>query len=356
MKIDILTLFPKMFENFLGESIIKRAIDKKIVNINTYNIRDYSDSKHKKVDDTPYGGGPGMLLKCQPVFDAVKDLKQKDTKVILTTPDGIKYNQKLAQNLSKERHLIIICGHYEGFDERIKTLCDMEISIGDYVLTGGEIPSMVITDSVVRLLDNVIEEESHLNDSFSKDLLEYPQYTKPEEFNNLKVPEVLLSGDHKEIEKWRLEQSIKKTKELRPELLKNKFILINKNIYKKGILNFKKEPYSFNPKNNAKSDKLINVKKMEIYNDDFIEIIVKKNIEKKLQNLLKLILESSEEEDGAARVINEAKRIKNIMVTKYNKILKEEYINLELKRMEFLISRIKIKPKQKEEIKEERVR
>ena len=205
MRIDILTLFPSMFDGFLNNSIIKRAIDKKLVEINIINFRDYSKDPHHKVDDTPYGGGSGMVLMVQPIYDAVMNLKDDDTKVILLTPDGEKYNQKMAYDLKKIKHLIIICGHYEGFDDRIRSVVDLEISIGDYVLTGGELPSMIITDSVVRLVDGVIDEESHINDSFNPNtnLLDYPTYTKPREFMGLTVPDVLLNGNHKEIDEYR---------------------------------------------------------------------------------------------------------------------------------------------------------
>ena len=219
MKIDILTLFPNMFNNFLTESIIKRAINDKKVIINIHNIRDYSKDIHKRVDDYPFGGGEGMVLMPQPIFDAVNDLRNDDSYVILMTPQGIKYNQKKAYELKNKKHLIIICGHYEGFDERIRTLADIEISIGDYVLTGGELASMVVTDSIVRLIDGVIDTNSHLNDSFNNNLLDYPVYTRPADFNGLKVPEVLLSGHHENINKWRYEQSLKRTKERRPDLL-----------------------------------------------------------------------------------------------------------------------------------------
>ena len=222
MKIDILTLFPNMFDGFLNESIIKRAIDNKKVIINIHNIRDYSKDKHKKVDDYSFGGGKGMVLMPQPIFDAVDSIKDKDSKTILLTPQGIPYKQTLAYDLSKEKHLIFICGHYEGFDERIRTLADIEISIGDYVLTGGELPSMVITDSIVRLIDGVIKEESHIEDSFNNNLLDYPVYTKPVDFRGMKVPEVLLSGHHANIEKWRINQQIKRTKEKRPDLLEKR--------------------------------------------------------------------------------------------------------------------------------------
>ncbi len=219
MKIDILTLFPDMFKGVFDESIIKRAIFEKRVEINIINFRDFTKDSHNKVDDTPYGGGAGMVLMPQPIFDCVKSLKTPFSKVILLTPDGISYKQDIAYNLCKEKHLILICGHYEGFDERIRSLCDMELSIGDYVLTGGEIPAMVIVDSVVRLLPGVINEESSNNDSFNNNLLDYPTYTKPRVYEGMKVPEVLLSGDHKKIAEYRMQESIKKTKLRRPDLL-----------------------------------------------------------------------------------------------------------------------------------------
>lgn len=219
MKIDILTLFPEMYNGIFSESIIKRAIDLGKIEINIHNFRDYSLDSHHKVDDTPYGGGAGMVLTCQPIFDCVRALKTDDTKVILLTPDGVLYKQKLAYDLSLEKHLILICGHYEGFDERIRSICDLEISIGDYVLTGGELASMVLVDSIGRLLPGVIEEESHLNDSFNNNLLDYPTYTKPRVFEGMEVPEVLLSGDHKKINLYRQEESLKRTKIRRPDLL-----------------------------------------------------------------------------------------------------------------------------------------
>ena len=222
MKIDILTLFPNMFQGFISESIIKRAIDDNKVIINIHNIRDYSKDSHKKVDDYQYGGGEGMVLMCQPIFDAVSALKTDDSKVILMTPQGEKYSSSMAYRFSKEKHLIIICGHYEGFDERIRSIVDIEISIGDYILTGGELPSMIICDSIIRLLDGVIDENSHLNDSFNDGLLDYPVYTHPYEFNGLKVPDVLLSGHHENIKKWRDEQKLERTKERRPDLLEKR--------------------------------------------------------------------------------------------------------------------------------------
>ena len=219
MKIDILSLFPNMFTGFLNESIIKRAIEKKKVEINIIDFRTYSKLNNNQVDDTPYGGGPGMVLRCEPIFDCIDDIKTKDSKIILLTPDGKKYNQKMAGNLKDEKHLIFICGHYEGFDERIRTLADIEISIGDYILTGGEVPAMTITDSIVRLLDEVINKESICDESFNNNLLDYPTYTKPRSYRGLNVPEVLLSGDHKKIAEWRKNEQIKRTQEKRPDII-----------------------------------------------------------------------------------------------------------------------------------------
>ena len=213
MKIDILTLFPEMFDGFLNTSIIKRAIDNKYVDIKVHNFRDYSLDKHKRVDDYPYGGGAGMVLMCEPIFRAIEDLKTKDTITIMLTPSGKLFNQEMALDLSKKKHIILLCGHYEGFDERIKTIIDMEISIGEYVLTGGEVPAMAITDTITRLIPGVITKESLESESFTDDLLDYPTYTRPEVFRGMKVPEVLLSGHHKNIENYRKEERIKITKE-----------------------------------------------------------------------------------------------------------------------------------------------
>ena len=218
MKIDILTLFPNLFEGAFTESIIKRCVEKGIVEINIHNFRDYTLDPHGNVDDTPFGGGAGMVLACQPIFDCVNSLKTDESKVILMTPRGKTYNQSMAVNLSHEKHLIIICGHYEGFDERIRSICDMEISIGDYVLTGGEIPSMILVDSITRLLDGAITSDSLDSESFTDNLLDYPTYTKPRVYNNMEVPEVLLSGDHKKIDEYRLNERIRITKENRPDL------------------------------------------------------------------------------------------------------------------------------------------
>ena len=218
MKIDILTLFPEMFDGFLNTSIIKRAIDDGHVNIQVHNFIDYSLDKHKRVDDYPYGGGAGMVLMCEPIFRAVETLKKEDTIVIMLTPSGIPFKQKIAIDLSKQKHIILLCGHYEGFDERIRTIVDMEISIGDYVLTGGEVPAMAITDAITRLIPGVITEESLDSESFNDNLLDYPNYTRPEVFRGMKVPEVLLSGHHKNIDKYRQQERIKKTNEQRKDL------------------------------------------------------------------------------------------------------------------------------------------
>lgn len=222
MKIDILTLFPDFFKGMLNESIIKRAIDKKLVEINIINFRDSSPLPNKQVDDTAYGGGAGMLLRCEPIFLALDKIKTKDSHVILLSPEGVTYKQSVANRLKEYKHLIIICGHYEGFDERIKTLVDEIISIGDYILTGGEIAAMAIVDSVVRLIPGVINEESLVSESFNNNLLDYPQYTKPAEYRGLKVPDVLLSGNHQKIREYRALEQIKKTKGLRPDLMGDK--------------------------------------------------------------------------------------------------------------------------------------
>lgn len=220
MKIDILTLFPGMFDGFLNESIIKRARDKKLVEINIINFRDYSPLNNNQVDDTPYGGGAGMVLRCEPIFNAIDAIKTNDSYIILLTPDGDTFKQESAITLKDKKHLIFICGHYEGFDERIRTLCDQEISIGDYVLTGGELPAMVITDSITRLIDGTINDESIKDESFNNNLLDYPTYTRPNIFRGLGVPEVLKSGNHKLIAEYRLQEQIKKTNQKRPDLLR----------------------------------------------------------------------------------------------------------------------------------------
>lgn len=222
MKFDVLTLFPEMFES-LNQSIIGKGKEKGLIDINLVNIRDFSKNKHKQVDDTPYGGGAGMVMKADVVYDAYKSLKAAKAKVIYMSPQGKVLNQNKVQSLAKEEHIILLCGHYEGIDQRVlDEIVDEEISIGDYVLTGGEIPAMVLIDSVSRYVDGVIKKESIEEESFSNGLLEYPQYTRPETFLNSKVPEVLLSGNHQNIEKWRRQKSLENTYKKRPELLKNK--------------------------------------------------------------------------------------------------------------------------------------
>ena len=220
MKIDVLTLFPDMFKVILDNSIIKRAISSNKVSINLVNIRDFSTLSNNQVDDTPYGGGGGMVLMCEPVFSAIESVKKENSYVVMLTPSGKLYNQSKACEFSKKEHLIILCGHYEGFDERIKTLVDEEISIGDFVLTGGEIPAMSIIDSVTRLVPGVISEESLTSESFTDNLLDYLVYTKPQVFRGMKVPDVLISGDHKKIEEYRYSERVRLTKEKRPDLLK----------------------------------------------------------------------------------------------------------------------------------------
>jgi len=218
MKIDILTLFPEMFDGFLNTSIIKRARELGKVDIKVHNFRDYSLDKHGRVDDYPYGGGAGMVLMCEPIFRAIEDIRTEDSVVIMLSPSGKVFKQSMAIDFSHKKHLILLCGHYEGFDERIKTIVDMELSIGDYVLTGGEVPAMVITDAVTRLIPGVITSESLDSESFNDGFLDYPNYTRPEEFRGMRVPDVLLSGHHKNIEKYRQEEKIRLTRENRQDL------------------------------------------------------------------------------------------------------------------------------------------
>ncbi len=237
MKIDILTLFPKMFENILGESMLKIAQKKGLVKIRAHNLRDWTSDSHRTADDKPFGGGPGMVMKVEPVWRALKELKislfdskrktkyeirtTKGSRTILLTPQGKKFDQKVAKRLAKEKSLVLICGHYEGVDERVRSLVDEEISIGDYVLTCGELPALVLVDAVVRLIPGVLgHRESTRSESFENNLLEYPQYTRPAEFKGMKVPEILLSGDHEKIEKWRKGEAMNRTYKRRPDLLK----------------------------------------------------------------------------------------------------------------------------------------
>ena len=235
MKFDILTLFPEMFEP-IKTSIIGKATEKGIIDINLINIRDFSEDKHNKVDDTPYGGGAGMVMKPDVVYSAYNSIKAEDAKVIYMSPQGKKLNQKKVEELSKENHLIILCGHYEGIDQRVlDKIVDEEISIGDYVLTGGELPAMVMIDAISRYVDGVISGESISEESFSNGLLEYPQYTRPEVFMGEKVPEVLLSGHHENINKWRRQESLKNTLKKRPELLDNIELTEKEKIYIKNL-------------------------------------------------------------------------------------------------------------------------
>lgn len=373
MKIDVLTLFPEMFKGFKEESIIKRAIKEKKVDINTINFRDFAKNKHKKVDDTPYGGGSGMVLLCQPIFDAVESIKKKDSKVILLSPQGKPFTQEKAYELSKEKHLIFICGHYEGFDERITTICDEEISIGDYVLTGGELPAMILCDAITRLIPGVIDEQSHKNDSFNDDLLDYPTYTKPRNYKGLKVPEILLSGDHKKIEKWRKDERLKVTKEKRPDLLSK-----NITLEKDGIKNKKNKVYMddiknikvtevktvtkngryildknnltwavtvFNPnkiigyklksKSKDASNKIIITKK-----DLSIKVIMK-NIRKKIDILtyhFNLSLSEDDNEDGVSNVLGEAEMLKSFIIAAYLKYLGDEKIDKIIKDINMIVN------------------
>ncbi|MCX5687083.1 MAG: tRNA (guanosine(37)-N1)-methyltransferase TrmD [Candidatus Omnitrophica bacterium] len=228
MRIDILTIFPKMFGPVLGESIIKRAQEKGVVEINIIDLRLFSKDKHKKVDDKPFGGGPGMVMNVEPFFEAVNYIRKKTkdnrlkTRIVLLSPKGKKLDQRLVAKLSKYEHMVLLCGHYEGIDERVaECLADDEISIGDFILTGGELPAMVVVDSVVRLLPGTLGDKDSLKDeSFSEDLLEYPHYTRPADYNGIKVPKVLLSGDHEKIKEWRKKEAVRATRNKRPDLLK----------------------------------------------------------------------------------------------------------------------------------------
>lgn len=220
MKITILTLFPEMFNGFLTNSIIKRAIGKKVVEVKIVNIRDYTKDKYGRVDTPPIGGGAGLIMKCQPIVDALKDVSSSNSKKIMLSPRGKTYNQEIANLLAKEEDLVLLCGHYEGIDDRVTDYVDELISIGDYVLTGGEVGAMAITDSVIRLLDGAITETSLDDESFNDCLLEYPQYTEPKQFDGKKVPDILYTGNHTAIDKYRRKESLRLTRELRPDLFK----------------------------------------------------------------------------------------------------------------------------------------
>jgi tRNA (guanine37-N1)-methyltransferase len=218
MKITILTLFPEMFESFLSNSIIKRALAKGVVSVECKNIRDYTKDKYGRTDTPPIGGGAGLIEKCQPIVDAIKDVKTPSSHVVLFSARGTTYNEKKAKEFAKLDHLILVCGHYEGVDERVNAYCDELLSIGDYILTGGEVPAMAVSDSVIRLLDGAIASESLVDESFNQPLLEYPQYTEPYEYDGIRVPDILYSGNHDAIAKWRRMQSFALTKQYRPDL------------------------------------------------------------------------------------------------------------------------------------------
>jgi tRNA (guanine37-N1)-methyltransferase len=223
MRIDVITIFPEMFTGPMDASIVHRARESGLLDLRVRNLRDYTHDRHKTVDDRPFGGGPGMLLKPEPIFEAVEDVAGDGTRVIMLTPSGRKFTQRIARKLAKENHLLLLCGAYEGFDERVRTLAHDELSIGDYVLTNGALPAMVVIDAVTRLLPGALgDEASSLDESFSHTLLEYPHYTRPAEFRGMKVPEVLLSGHHAEIARWREEQARLRTAERRPDLLEKK--------------------------------------------------------------------------------------------------------------------------------------
>ncbi len=220
MKITILTLFPEMFDGFLTNSIIKRAIGKKVVEVKVVNIRDYTKDKYGRVDTPPIGGGAGLVMKCQPIVDALKDVSTNESKKIMLSPRGKQFNQQMAVSLSKDKDLVLLCGHYEGIDERVNDYVDELVSIGDYVLTGGEIGAMAIADAVIRLLDGAITDVSLDEESFNDNLLEYPQYTEPKDFEGKKVPDILYTGNHTAIEKYRRKESLRLTREHRPDLFK----------------------------------------------------------------------------------------------------------------------------------------
>ncbi len=223
MQLDIITIFPEMFKGPFDQSMIKRAQEKKLVKINIHDLRQWAEDKHKTVDDKPFGGGPGMVMRVDIIDKAIAAVRKKELKgkIILLTPQGKTFKQKKAEEMSRLEQIVLICGHYEGFDERVRELVNEEISIGDYVLTGGEIPAMIITDAVIRLIPGVVgNKDSVKNESFSADGLEYPQYTRPVEYKGKKVPEILLSGNHAKIKEWRKKKAVEKTKKMRPDLLK----------------------------------------------------------------------------------------------------------------------------------------
>lgn len=350
MKIDILTLFPAMFDGFLTESIIKRAIQNKKIEISINNLRDYSTNKHKQVDDTPYGGGSGMVLMCEPIFNAIEHLSKDDTKVVLMTPQGIPFNQKMAYHLSEEKHLVMICGHYEGFDERIRSIVDYEISIGDYILTGGELPAMVVADAVTRLVDGVIEKESHQKESFNDNLLDYPTYTKPQEFKGMAVPEVLLSGNHAEIEKWRETERIIKTMEMRPDLLKHHHAFTLHRDTKSGEVVYKEylkmDGFQIMPRNNAKRQELCSVTKMIIVKPSFADKVIRLKIDKKMKNFFNRyyhVMNDEDDSDDSSQVINEILKYQNFIINNYLKYTDDKYVDMTLKRLQLILNELKMK-------------
>ena len=391
LQVDIITIFPEMLSGFIGASMLKRAAQMQAVNFNLVNLRDYTTDRHRTVDDRPYGGGPGMIMKPEPFFKAVAALRTPDARVVMLSPQGKTFNQTIARDLAGARHMILICGHYEGFDERISTICDEEISIGDYVLTGGELPSMVIADSVVRLLPGVIEEESHEIDSFNENLLDYPTYTKPRNYRGMKVPEVLLSGDHKKIDEWRKEQRLLVTKEKRPDLLRKKLILKKggmkksgfkismddvKNIKvteikedKKDVVEEKETPKNVTKKENKNvvyklslEEKLVAItifdpKKLEGYklkgrNKDgditkilivktsFASKVAMKNIRKKIDILnyrLNMALQTDDNE-ATSRVLGESEMLKSMIIKVYSNFLSKEALDFVIQNINKLVN------------------
>ena len=379
MNFHVLTLFPEMIEQGINTSITGRAIEKGLISLNAINIRDYAGNKHGQVDDYPYGGGAGMVMQPGPVYRSYESVTEKigyKPRVIYLTPQGKVFNQSMAEEFSEEEDLVFLCGHYEGIDERVlEMIVTDNVSIGDYVLTGGEIPAMAIIDSVTRLLPGVINEESHLNDSFNNDLLDYPQYTKPKEYRGMKVPDVLLSGDHKKIGEWRREEQIKKTKKQRPDLLKEseeektsdedlikteeekentetkrkqigKYTLIDDKS-KKKIENIEiNDGYDFKPKNKIEKDDLASISKVVLVEPEFIETIAKKNINKKLNILLKqiaIVLNDETDDEGADYVLGEIDRLASLVMGNYSKYLTKEYKNLIKNKLYMLKEEINLK-------------
>ena len=350
MRIDILTLFPNMFDGFLNESIIKRAREKGLVEINIINIRDFTPYKNGQVDDYAFGGGAGMVLMCEPVYNAINSVRDENSRVILTSPRGNKFNQNIAKELKNESHLIIVCGHYEGFDERILNFVDEEISIGDYVLTGGEIPSMAITDAVTRLIDGVITKESLDNESFNDDLLDYPVYTKPREFMGMEVPEILLSGDHKKIDEYRQSERIRLTSKYKKDWSGEtmKYILDNKSDKVKSVAENKLKALEIK----TKGDNAIKASKVLIVDSELKDIYIKNKINKKLVTILakmQYILDNDDNDTtNATLVLGEIDRLKSILINKYKEHLKREEFSYLLKKLMIIEEEFKIKYNRKQ--------